>query len=79
MNPRADDARNANEVISRKEELLAAAEATGLDYAKALAVAPADNVAHIGVLARLLGIDALAALDPSIPVSQLRKAEGQKE
>jgi hypothetical protein len=79
MNPHADDPRNAREVISRKEELVAAAKAAGVDYAAALADAPADNVAHIGLLARLLGIDALAALDPSVPVSQLRNAARPKE
>ena len=79
MNPHADDPRNAKEVLSRKEELLAVAKAAGLDYATALADAPADNVAHIGLLARLLGIDALAALDPAVPVSQLRNAAGLKE
>ena len=79
MNVGPDDARNAKEVVSRKEELLAAAKAKGLNYETALADAPADNVAHIGLLARLLGIDALAALDPSVPVSQLRRAEGPKE
>jgi Pyruvate/2-oxoacid:ferredoxin oxidoreductase gamma subunit len=79
MNPHADDPRNASEVIRRKEELVGAATAAGLEYATALANAPRDNVAHIGVLARLLGIDALAALDTAIPLSQLRKAAGSKE
>jgi hypothetical protein len=79
MNPHADDPRNAGEVIRRKEELVAAAKAAGLEYATALANAPADNVAHIGVLANLLGIDAIAALDPAVPVSQLRNAAGLKE
>jgi hypothetical protein len=79
VNSTADDPRNAKEVISRKEELLAAAKAAGLDCATALADAPADNVAQIGLLARLLGIDALAALDPSVPVSQLRNVARGKE
>jgi hypothetical protein len=72
----ADDPRNATEVIRRKEELVAAAKTAGLDYATALAQAPDDNVAQIGVLAKLLGVDAIAALDPGVPVSQLRNPQG---
>jgi hypothetical protein len=79
MNPHADDPRNVDEVISRKEELVAAAKAARLDYVTALANAPADNVAHIGVLAKVLGIDVFAALDPAVPVSQLRNAARSQE
>jgi hypothetical protein len=65
------DPRNADAVVKRKEELLALARTAGADVEAALRAAPADNVAHIGVLAQLLGLDALTALNPAAPLPQV--------
>ena len=62
------DPRNAKELIARKEQLIELARQKGIDYSSALAKAPSDTVAQIGVLARLLRIDASIALVPSLPL-----------
>lgn len=67
----AADPRNADAVVKRKEQLLALAKAAGADVEAALRAAPADNVAHIGVLAQLLGFDALTALNPAAPLPEV--------
>jgi hypothetical protein len=71
MNAVAADPRNAEPLVKRKEELLALAKTAGVDVDGALRECPADNVAHIGLLARLLGIDALTALNPAAPLPQI--------
>lgn len=71
MNAVAADPRNAEPLVKRKEQLLALAKTAGADVDGALRECPADNVAHIGVLAKLLGIDALTALDPAAPLAQI--------
>jgi hypothetical protein len=62
------DPRNAKELIARKEQLIELARQKGIDYSSALSKAPSDTVAQIGVLARLLRIDASIALVPSLPL-----------
>jgi hypothetical protein len=72
MKPTKNDPRNADAVIKRKDELVALAKRAGIDYIKALKKTGDDNVIRIGVLAKLLGIDATIALNTTVPLADQR-------
>ena len=60
-----DDPRNVDVLLKRKDELVALASKAGINCVAALENLGDDTIAQIGVLAKLLGIDATIALNPS--------------
>ncbi len=71
MKPLENDPRNTDALIKRKEELVALAKKTGIKYAEALESVGDDNVAQIGMLARLMGINATIALNTRASLAEL--------
>jgi hypothetical protein len=64
-----DDPRNVDAVVKRKDELVVLASKAGINCAAALENVGDDTIAQIGVLAKLLAIDATIALNPSASLS----------
>jgi len=62
------DPRNVDVVVKRKEELLGLAAKAGINCNAALENSGGDTIVQIGVLAKLLGIDAMVALNPAASV-----------
>jgi hypothetical protein len=60
-----DDPRNVDVLVKRKDELFALTSRAGINCAAALESVGDDTIAQIGILAKLLGIDAMIALNPS--------------
>jgi hypothetical protein len=66
-----DDPRNADVLVKRRDELLALASKAGINSNAPLENAGDDTVAQIGILAKLLGIDAMIALDASSSLTEV--------
>jgi hypothetical protein len=64
-----DEPRNVEEFVNRKEELLALAANAGIDVTRELENVGGDSISQIGLLARLLGIDARVALNVSVSLA----------